>query len=56
MHEGGERRMKNDSREGTHLSLHLRNWRNSRRKEKQCSAVGFRICNVNVHIKLEGSD
>ena len=41
MHEGGEQRMKNDSGEGPHLSSHLRNWRNRRRKEKQCSVVGF---------------
>ena len=41
MHEGGERRMKNDTGEGTHLSSHLRNWRNRGRKEKQCSVVSF---------------
>ena len=33
MHEGGEWRMKNDTREGTHLSSHLGNWRNSREME-----------------------
>ena len=42
MHEGGERRMRNDSGEGSHLSSHLGNWRNKGGKKNNVLQLVFR--------------